>query len=388
MRKDILALAIVKKGGGGGQLDDGLYNVENGNAENLKTKVCASDSSGEMIAQGRYADDDPGAETGSILYYKDGANMNNIYLEGIIGNEAHYVWGNKTIGLVYDSLTTGAWYEAEFVTGGNNKHILKPISKPSGTINIDSNGTYDVTGYASAVVTGILSGRGEVQIANSYEHIQPKNASVDVYVLGASLGAYNRITSDSPLRGFYDPENLPCRDCRMGLFIGSEHLAYNKPFNYITIYYTGSLTLCHIDCHESNDSSDWEITYRRFFKHPENNQLYFLTAYVSTIHGTSIDLRTPSSERYTEAYIDISNAVEGITESDIKSFVEDAYSFNGDEQFYAMTVDGKEILRDTSGYDKFVVLDLASANIYVNGLPSGSGSGSGGGSGGGSGSGY
>lgn len=151
MRKDILALAIVKKGGGGGQLDDGLYNVENGNATNLVNKVAMSAANGKMFASGDRS------TTNGIMYYLTGSpyEIRNIRGPEIDGSKIYYLWGMSDSGVIKrEYVERNKYYYAD--PNGNTMltEIPTPVT-PSGFLSIAQNGTYDVTDKARAVV-GVL----------------------------------------------------------------------------------------------------------------------------------------------------------------------------------------------------------------------------------------
>lgn len=148
MRKDILALAIVKKGGGGGQLDDGLYNVENGNATNLVNKVAMSAANGKMFASGDRS------TTNGIMYYltTNPYEIKNIQGPELGDGKLYYLWGSADSGVIKrEYVQPNKYYYVD--PNGNTMltEIPAPIT-PSGSLSITQNGDYDVAQYGTAHV--------------------------------------------------------------------------------------------------------------------------------------------------------------------------------------------------------------------------------------------
>lgn len=148
MRKDILALAIVKKGGGGGQLDDGLYNVENGNATNLVNKVAMSAANGKMFASGDRS------TTNGIMYYltTNPYEIKNIQGPELGDGKIYYLWGASDQGIIKREYVQPRKY---YYVDPNGNTMLTEIPTPvtpSGSLSITQNGTYDVRTFANARV--------------------------------------------------------------------------------------------------------------------------------------------------------------------------------------------------------------------------------------------
>ena len=143
MRKDILALAIVKKGGGGQSLDDGLYNVESGNATNLVDKVAISGPNGKMIASGEFSNDI------RAMYYRINNEVENIQGPEISNGRAYYLWGAVDTGLINrEYVEPGKYYYSDGHSNTMLTEIPAPVT-PSGVYYPSYNGpVVDISQYA------------------------------------------------------------------------------------------------------------------------------------------------------------------------------------------------------------------------------------------------
>lgn len=315
----------------GPSLEDGLYNVDEGEATNLVNKIAASNANGEMVAVGtRY--DNPNA--GTAVYSADGSSINCFSVDIQPGIAGGYAWTSSQGKLHRGDVYAGHCYRAICNPGTGLFEDIGPIT---GTKTITSNGIYNITNF-EAVEVSVSEPQGEIWVYENfpYDGINVKNYALvkpkikyltegstdDGWVTQFNLDIVEDFLQHSRIIGAFDRNYSPF----------APHVQYyyhyNRDQRNYSIGISSSYTtkealqdpLCVIDFRGTNDTAHVLFAQSRALYGREGTPIYELWAvlFLAT-YGQNVSASMTKSNNH----IRVDNF--GGTEADFVSWLQNKY---------------------------------------------------------------